>query len=288
MKKRIHFVLSIILGIAAISLLIFLAVRFVAIQRGSAKLSQLEDEVKASDSSTQNRDIKIASQDSLSENTLESYDPKESSDSTDTSAYEVKKDPYISPIDFDHLTEINPDIYAWLEIPNMNISYPVLQREGVDQYYLIYSFDGIRDGNGSIYTHDENARDFNDFNTIIYGHNLVQGGMFTDLEMYYDETFRKEHNKIIIYTPEKELHYSLYGVVIYNDYLIDYLFDFDIDQGKMAYVDSLSESNDSRTYVDTEREITVDDHLITLSTCVSRSNGEQRLLIVAVLDEVID
>ena len=41
------------------------------------------------------------------------------------------------PIDFDGLQEINPEIYAWIRIPDTNIDYPILQHEGEDQgYYL--------------------------------------------------------------------------------------------------------------------------------------------------------
>lgn len=35
------------------------------------------------------------------------------------------------PVDFDALHELNPDIYAWVEIPDTDISYPILQREEI-------------------------------------------------------------------------------------------------------------------------------------------------------------
>ncbi len=43
---------------------------------------------------------------------------------------------YVSPIDFDSLKAVNEDIYAWLEIPGTDISYPILQHPTEDEYYL--------------------------------------------------------------------------------------------------------------------------------------------------------
>ena len=39
-------------------------------------------------------------------------------------------------IDFAELSSINPDIYAWIRIPDTQIDYPVPQREEDDTYYL--------------------------------------------------------------------------------------------------------------------------------------------------------
>ena len=41
------------------------------------------------------------------------------------------------PVDFDELQAMNPDIYAWIRIPDTDISYAVLQRDGDDdqEYY---------------------------------------------------------------------------------------------------------------------------------------------------------
>ena len=43
---------------------------------------------------------------------------------------------YVSPIDFDALRAENPDIYAWLEIPDTGVQAPVCFRKGDNTFYL--------------------------------------------------------------------------------------------------------------------------------------------------------
>ena len=84
-------------------------------------------------------------------------------------------------IDFAELSSINPDIYAWIRIPDTQIDYPVLQREEDDTYYLRHNSSGRYAFAGSIYTEEANSRDFKDPMTVLYGHNMRDGSMFQNL-----------------------------------------------------------------------------------------------------------
>ena len=80
------------------------------------------------------------------------------------------------PIDFEGLKEENPEIYAWIRVPDTKIDYPILQHEGEDQsYYLTRDIHGKSTQAGSIYTEYYNNKHFQDPNTIIYGHNMKNG-----------------------------------------------------------------------------------------------------------------
>ena len=108
---------------------------------------------------------------------------------------EVKKEPqedaYTSPIDFKKLQEQNPDVYAWIEIPGTNVNYPIMRHPTDDAYYLDHTIDGTAGLPGSIYTENYNNKEFTDFNTVIYGHDMRDGTMFKDLHKYEDEEFLK-------------------------------------------------------------------------------------------------
>ena len=66
------------------------------------------------------------------------------------------------PVDFDELQAMNPDIYAWVTIPDTDISYAVLQRAGEEEYYSKHSENGAYYSGGSIFSQDYNQKDFSD------------------------------------------------------------------------------------------------------------------------------
>lgn len=90
-------------------------------------------------------------------------------------------------VDFDGLKAQNPDVAAWIQIPALEVSYPVVK--GTDnEYYLHHMFDGQEHKNGSIFIDYHNQADFTDHNTIIYGHNMKNGSMFGTLSRYQEES----------------------------------------------------------------------------------------------------
>ena len=79
---------------------------------------------------------------------------------------DAEPDGYLK-IDFEGLQAVNPDVIAWIDIPGLSISYPVVQ--GTDNaYYLHHLFTGEYNSSGSIFADCHNQPDFTDQNTIIY------------------------------------------------------------------------------------------------------------------------
>lgn len=196
------------------------------------------------------------------------------------------KEPYVSPIDFEALWEVNPDIYAWLELVDTDISYPILQHPTDNDYYLFHTPEDVYGYPGSIYTFNVNAKDFSDFNTMIYGHRMNDGTMFSNLHEYRDESYLKEHQTIKIYLPERELVYTIFASVIYDDRLITSYFDFSDPESCRAYLDSIYGNRDMNSIILTEPQVTENDRIITLSTCI-RWQENNRYLVVAVLTDEI-
>ncbi|EOS40231.1 SrtB family sortase [Schaedlerella arabinosiphila] len=111
-------------------------------------------------------------------------------------------------IDFDGLRAINGDIVAWIQIPGINVDYPVVQGKD-NEHYLHYTFDGKANKAGSIFLDYRNRADFMDSKVILYGHNMKDGSMFSNLKKFQDAGFRKEQGRVLIYLPEKTLTYEV-------------------------------------------------------------------------------
>ena len=84
------------------------------------------------------------------------------------------------------------------------MDYPVVQGED-NEHYLHYMFDGKENIAGSIFLDFRNKADFTDRKVILYGRNMQDGSMFSQLEKYQDKDFREEQGRVILYLPDKTL-----------------------------------------------------------------------------------
>lgn len=135
----------------------------------------------------------------------------ESNESTENlieESIEINEDTQEKKIDWDYLKSVNEDIVAWIEIEDTNINYPILKDK--DVYYLKHSFDKKYNSNGSIFTTD--LLPFEEDETIVYGHNMRNGSMFSNLGNYLDKDFLYSHLKFKIYTPNGDYEASVFSV----------------------------------------------------------------------------
>ena len=103
-------------------------------------------------------------------------------------------------INWNELQSINKDIIAWIEIENTNINYPILQ-DNENLNYLRKTYKGKYSENGSIFTIDN--KPFENNMTTIYGHNMKNKLMFSELVKYMNTDFFSNHKNFKIYTPKK-------------------------------------------------------------------------------------
>lgn len=135
----------------------------------------------------------------------------ESNESTEDlieESIEINEETQEKKIDWDYLKSVNEDIVAWIQIEGTNINYPILKDK--DVYYLKHSFDEKYNSNGSIFTTDLSP--FEDNETIVYGHNMRNGSMFSNLGNYLDKDFLYSHLKFKIYTPNGDYEASVFSV----------------------------------------------------------------------------
>lgn len=203
----------------------------------------------------------------------------------ETETEEVDDTVYCDPVyDFDELHAQNEDIYAWIEIPGTKVDYPVLQSE-TDNYYLNRNVDNSTGYPGCIYTNACNQKDFSDYITVLYGHNMKNKTMFGSLHSFEDEDFFNENDKIYVYTEDRRLTYEIKEAVKYTNAYIQVEYALDKLEDRDLFLEDLSQYLDSSVAHERE-DITIDDEskLIVLSTCVA-GQSDHRYLIVGVLEE---
>lgn len=195
---------------------------------------------------------------------------------------EEPKEPYVSPIDFEMLQTVNPDIYAWLDIPVMETSYPLVQHSTDDSFYLNHGSDGQELAAGALFTeHIYNNKDFDDPVTIVYGHHYQSGIMFGKLQTFYSDPENFENNKAItIYLPDCELHYEVFAATRYDNRHILDNYNFRDERIYNLFFESILGIRDLGSNFDKNCVLTPDDKVLILSTCL-QGDYSQRYLVFA-------
>lgn len=181
-------------------------------------------------------------------------------------------------VDFDKLKEINPDVLGWIRFENPEkISYPVVA--GIDNSkYLTTTFEGKYNSAGTLFVDMDNNGDFKDLNTFIYGHNMKNGSMFSQLRKYKDKDFGVENPYFSIYTPDgKELKYQIFAVCIVKDTSYSYTKIFNSERVFADYIEYVR----SAALYQTDVTVSEKDTIVSLSTCTNVRDDE-RLLVHAV------
>lgn len=199
---------------------------------------------------------------------------------------DTEQSDYQSPVDFEQLWELNQDAYAWIQIPGTNIDYPILQKEDGDQsYYLNTTLTGAEGYPGSIYTENYNVKDFQDFNTVIYGHDLIDGTMFSELHKYADRNFMDTNPYVYIYTPDKMLKYQIFAAVVFDDRHLMVNFDFDNPSSYQLFLNEIYDLRDMQSVVKTDIPVTTESRIITMSTCIAERPDNRWLVGAVLVDE---
>ena len=143
----------------------------------------------------------------------------------------------------------NADCIGWLSIDGTNISYPVMHTPSDPQKYLRRNFYGKYSQSGVPFL--DGRCDLQSSNLIIYGHNMRNGTMFSDLKRYVDRDFLNAHRTV----------------------------KFETTDGVQTFiVTEAQKTNTSDAWYD--RIAAEDDRQLILSTCYG-SGKDGRLLIIA-------
>lgn len=94
----------------------------------------------------------------------------------------------------------NADCIGWLSIDGTNISYPVMHTPSDPQKYLRRNFYGKYSQSGVPFL--DGRCDLQSTNLIIYGHNMKNGTMFSDLKKYLNTDFLNSHRTVRLETAD--------------------------------------------------------------------------------------
>lgn len=207
----------------------------------------------------------------------------------ESSQQEEVKEPYVSPIDFNALQEGNPDIYAWLQIPGTEFDFPIVQRVGDDSFYLTHDSDGNESPAGAIFTESAyNTTTMEELLTVAYGHQMHAGTMFGKLqETYSQENALEDYGEIVVYLPDKELHYTVFAAVPYDNRHILYNYDPTDPRRVTAFLNSVYEVREIGAQFSDTVTVSAEDQILVLSTCLA-GNSQKRYLVLAVCQTMID
>lgn len=177
-------------------------------------------------------------------------------------------------IDFAALQAINPDAAAWLEMPGLGISLPVVQAAD-NETYLHRSFDGSDSPAGCLFFA---APAGDGLYRVIYGHNLHDGSMFNGLLNYRDEDFYAANPTFTLYTPEGAGTWRIFSCHTATDMGELYRTDRTAGEEYDAFLQQLLEASE----YDTGAELPEGAQVVTLSTCLtSYGSGLERYVVHA-------
>ena len=160
----------------------------------------------------------------------------------------------------------NPDYVCWIRIDGTNIDYPVVRGENNDKY-LTTSFQGEENKAGAIFMDYRNVGEQLP-HIIIYGHNLQQGGMFTDLKKFTSNSFLEANKKIILIVNGHEVEFEIFA-------------SRKTDVNDPAYnLNLFTQRNFSRYANKIEAPLRAS-QILTLSTCVSEGDDDARIIVQA-------
>ncbi len=175
----------------------------------------------------------------------------------------------------------NRDIVGYVNIPGTTVDYPVLQSED-NAYYLNRDINKNYTSAGWIFLDYENNIEKDDWNTIIYGHNMRADVMFHSLRYYTDPDYFKEHPYVTFNTLYEEYTWEIFSF---------YKTDTDFYYIQAIFRDyneffRLAKEMKSRSMYDTGVELKYGDRVLTLSTCTGESGKDTRFVVNARLIKV--
>lgn len=174
----------------------------------------------------------------------------------------------LADTDLDSLRATNEEVVGWIAIPETELSYPVLQAEN-NKYYLNHTWNNDQSSVGSIFMECQISPNMRSFNTIIYGHKMRNGSMFGSLLNYDDLDYWQEHPSVYLVMDNGVYRYDIFAAYEVGIREIVYRININSEKRRSDFIQFCLENSE----IDTGITPTVEDKVLTLSTCTGRGHS---------------
>jgi sortase B len=173
----------------------------------------------------------------------------------------------------------NDDIVGIIEFPKLDINYIILQGEN-NEFYLDKDVYKNYAETGSIFLDMINNPDFEDYNSIVYGHYMYTQGMFKNLVDYKDQAVADKGDNIFYITSKNGR--EAYEVFAFNKRrALEEYYKVDYEEGYMQEV-----LDSSLTDFHFDKDVNEGKKFVTLSTCIPyHTNNDYRYTVTGMLNE---
>lgn len=165
-------------------------------------------------------------------------------------------------VDFEKLTGINSDCIGWISACSNRIDYPIVKsKDNVE--YLTKTVTGAENKSGAIFADKDCTDPFNQFQTLVFGHNMKNGSMFHYLVNYRDKDYYDNHRLIYVRTEHQLLTYEVFAA--YREAASDScIYDSVLNpDDRAAFLKKVKE----KSLYNTNVQLSTSDRILTLVTC---------------------
>ncbi len=267
--KKILFIVTIVLLVAAFAVSAFLVGRYVI-----------------NGKKAQNRFDDLSAQASAATTAATTPTTTAPTETTQGATEETTQATEPKPIaEYVALHEQNTDMVGWIKIDNTKLDYPVMQTPNEKDYYIKRDFDKNHSEWGSIYAWEEADLNEPSDNITLFGHRMKDGSMFAPI-LVYENKSAWEENPLIFFNTLTEYHtYKIFAVFKCSTIIGDTTYfpyhRFVNAQSEQEFNDFVKTCKDMAFY-DTGITPQYGDKLICLSTCeYTMGGGNGRFVVCA-------
>ena len=173
------------------------------------------------------------------------------------------------------LQEQYEEMVGWIKIENTKVDYPIMQAAN-NEFYLTHNYEGEKLRAGSIFLDYRNDPSLSDRHSIIYGHDMRNGSMFGQLHQYEEQSFANSNRQFTIELGNERLTLEVFSAYVTTTdfYYIETEF---TNESYEQFVQTIKD----KSVITYDGNLNVNDQIITLSTCVSDNQSDERFVVHA-------